>query len=163
MDDFAQEITALAAIVETPPTELRPFRKLFAADLVSGAAASTTSLRISNGMCAVIHNIEVDSYPKITGAYDFTKRQPYSYADDLLFQWSKDGKLLTEQGDYHLWLGPIFFVVDRGLLTLAVQLANIGPVIDSQFTNITISGVTMPRPPKRIFNRLPGMSMTRIM
>lgn len=161
-NSFAEDIAMVSAITRQDPAQLRPFRKLCSADLVSGDPASNFTLNIAPGTSIIILNVEVVSYPKITGAYDFTKRQAYSYADELLLQWFKDGKTLTEQADYHLWHGATFIVVDKGALMLAVQLSNIGPVIDSQFTDITISGLSMPRPSNVALRKLMAMSMQRL-
>ena len=144
MDSYEETISDVASMLRIASTDLRALRTVFQADLVSGAPATEFTLRVPKGYVAVITSIEVDSYPMIGGDYDFTRRQPYSYADELLFQWSTNGRVLTEQEDYHLWLGDIFFVNGDGTLTLAVQLNNNGPAIDSQFTNLRVSGVFAP-------------------
>lgn len=164
MSEFSDDILALAAIVKLAPEKLRPFRSLFEAELVSGVAATSIDIQIPTGTCAVITNIAVDSYPKIAASFDYTKRQAYSYADQLLFQWSKDGALITPQEDYHLWHGETFFASDQGKLTLAVQLNNLGTLIDSQWTNIALDGLLLPRtaPSGPVLNVLSRMSVRRV-
>jgi hypothetical protein len=144
MDNFAQELDALAAIANVPPEHVQPLIVSFAPELVSGAAATTRDIQIPTDYCAVLFNFAIDSYPKIGGSFDLTRRQSYSYADVLSFQFSKDGSLVTTPQDYHFYLGDAFVFSDQGLLTLAVQLQSV-VAIDSQKTNIAIRGGLVPR------------------
>ena len=151
MFDLSESMLELAVLAGIAPAKLQPFRSMFAAALVPDAAASTHTIMVPNGRCAVLLNTEVDSFPKIAAAYDYSRRQPFSYADPLTFQWTKDGQLLTPVQDYHYYLGEIFFPSDQGKLVLSIGFAGLfGPAIDSQFTTIVFDGVFLPRTAERV-------------